>query len=83
VTVNAQPPNLPFEPTVQLPVNTTDALPEIVNERETPGVKPPPEAVTPTPLGPRSGVSVSSGDVTLKFADAASAPPSDPVAVMV
>jgi hypothetical protein len=76
------PPNRPFEPTVQVPVNVADPLLSIVNESVTPGVNPPPEAVTVTPLGPLAGLSESSGDVTTKFTNEESNAPSDPVAVI-
>lgn len=48
-----------------------------------PGVKPVPEIVTPTPLGPWSGARVMPGSVTLNAAVAASKLPSEPMAVIV
>ena len=45
------------------------------------GVKPVPDTVTDTPLGPCVGVSVIAGVVTVNVADAESRLSSDPVAV--
>jgi hypothetical protein len=81
--VNVQPPNRPFVPTVQ--ALGEPIIPKYGPEKviDTPGVNPPPDPVTDTPLGPRLGVSVSSGEVIVKTSLDESNAPSDPVAVMV
>jgi len=71
--------NAPAESTV-VPQSVIEAPASIEVETVAPGVKPLPEAVTTTPLGPCPGLSVIAGRVTVKAAVALSKLPSEPVA---
>lgn len=74
--------NVPVADTVAPQVETV--APELTEAViVAPGVKPVPEIVTPTPLGPCAGARLMPGRVTLNDAVAASKLPSEPMAVIV